>query len=208
MINMNIVIIMLFILLLNVVAIALTYYCLENMEQKEKIIFIAAGVAVIYILTTFVYWISTRDVEMQNVVEQSKNLIIFMFVPINSIFILPILAKSYIKYKIGRLKLDKLRNRCIVLIVFLLLILILESSYFKNIQTEMIRIIESNNKTQEEQVIDTNLTEETNIISSNEISNELTTEIVNDLSNESTNIIEDNKLSEKNITENKSETNN
>ena len=75
---MNIVIIMLFILLLNVVAIALTYYCLENMEQKEKIIFIAAGVAVIYILTTFVYWISTRDVEMQNVVEQSKNLIIFM----------------------------------------------------------------------------------------------------------------------------------
>ena len=42
--------------------------------------------------------------------DNLKNLITFLFVPINGIVVLPILAKSYAKYKIGNLKIDKLRN--------------------------------------------------------------------------------------------------
>ncbi len=49
-----------FMLFLNVVAILLIYYCLENTDKKEKLIFIGVSIAIMYILTSFVYWISTN----------------------------------------------------------------------------------------------------------------------------------------------------
>lgn len=148
------ILILFFIVLLNVVAIALTYYCLENMDKKEKVIFIAVGIAIIYILTSFVYWISTKDIEIKEVSETGKNLITFLFVPINAIVILPLLAKSYQKYKIGRLKSEQFRNRIIVLSVILLVALVIECSYFKDVQNNVIKIIEENqNKKNENSVV-------------------------------------------------------
>ena len=43
------------------------YRCLVNSDRKEKLIFIAAGTALMYILTSIVYWISTRGIEMTEV---------------------------------------------------------------------------------------------------------------------------------------------
>ena len=86
--------ILFFILILNVVAIVLTYHCLTSIEQKDKIIFIAVGIAIIYGLTSFAYWISTKDVAIKEVAETGKNYITFLFVPINSLIVLPLIAKS------------------------------------------------------------------------------------------------------------------
>ncbi len=138
------ILILFFIIVLNLVALGLTYYCLNNMEKKDKIIFIAIGVGVIYILTSLVYWISTKGIEIKEVSEMGKNLITFLFVPVNSIFVLPLLAKSYNKYKIGKLASDKLRNRGIVLGVILAILLVIECSYFKDIQNSVVTIIENN----------------------------------------------------------------
>lgn len=147
--------ILFFILVLNIVAIALTYYCLSDIEKKEKIIFIAIGIAVIYVLTSFVYWISTKDVAIKAVSETGKNLITFLFVPINGIVVLPILAKSYVKYKIGNLKIEKFKNRGIVLAVILFILLAIECAYFKDIQNKVVTMIEENQKTQQENEIST-----------------------------------------------------
>lgn len=133
-----------FTLILNVVTIALVYYCLSDSLKKEKVIFIAVGIAIIYILTSLVYWISTKDIKIKEVSETCKNLITFLFVPINAIITLPIVAKSYNKYKSGSLKQDKFRNRLIVIGGVLLIILIIECSYFKNIQNGIIKLIEEN----------------------------------------------------------------
>ena len=70
-------VIILFILVLNVVSILLMYRCLVNSDRKEKLIFIAAGTALMYILTSIVYWISTRGIEMTEVSQTGKDLIIF-----------------------------------------------------------------------------------------------------------------------------------
>lgn len=181
--------ILFFIIVLNIVAIALTYYCLSNVEKKEKIIFIAMGIAIIYILTSFVYWISTKDVAIKEVSETGKNLITFLFVPINGIIILPIFAKSYGKYKIGSLELDKLKNRGIVLVMILAILLILEYIYFKDIQNSVIDIIEKNQQQIQEEVNITNI-----------LANEQTDEAINTvtnnaiLNNAETNNIETNQL--------------
>lgn len=170
--------ILFFILVLNIVAIALTYYCLSELEKKEKIIFIAIGVGIIYVLTSLAYWISTKDVAIKEVSEMGKNLITFLFVPINAIIILPILAKSYAKYEMGSLPQDKLKKRSMVFIILLVILLIIECSYFKDIQNSVVSVIEKNKQEQELNKILSNETENnilgneaTNNILSNEVNN-------------------------------------
>lgn len=136
--------ILLFIFILNVVAIVLTYKFLPDMEKRDRIIFVGVGIAIIYMLTSLVYWISTKNVKIEEVSNMGKNIITFMFVPINSIAVLPIIAKSYNKYKIGRLAIDKLRNRVIAISIPLIIILIIECIYFKNIQDSVVKLIEQN----------------------------------------------------------------
>lgn len=141
--------ILVFIIVLNIIAIALTYYCLSDLEKKDKVIFIAVCVAIIYMLTTFVYWISTKSVSVKEVSDLGKNLITFLFVPINTLIVVPLLAKSYNKYKTGFLAFDKLRNRGIVLGAILLIILVIECVYFKNVQNTVITLIEKNQQTRQ-----------------------------------------------------------
>ena len=184
------ILILIFILILNIVAIALTYYCLSHIEKKERIIFIGVGIAITYILTSFVYWLSTKDVAIKEVSELGKNLITFLFVPINSIIVLPIFAKSYNKYKIGSLASDKLRNRTIILAIILLILLIAECSYFKDIQNSVVILIKKNNEkdVEEQQSILNSITE--NIISNTENINTEVNQTSNDINNETTNAIE------------------
>ena len=42
-------IILLFVLILNIVAIALTYHSLSDLDKKERAIFVAVGIAIMYI---------------------------------------------------------------------------------------------------------------------------------------------------------------
>jgi len=84
------------ILVLNVVAIFMTYRFLGNdIEKKEKLIFIIIGFAIMYIAISAVYVLSSRGIEINNNTEIGKNFITFCFVPLNCILVLPFLASSY-----------------------------------------------------------------------------------------------------------------
>lgn len=164
--------ILLFIFILNVVAIVLTYKFLPDMEKRDRIIFVGVGIAIIYMLTSLVYWISTKNVKIEEVSNMGKNIITFMFVPINSIAVLPIIAKSYNKYKIGRLAADKLRNRVIAISIPLIIILIIECIYFKNIQDSVVKLIEQNAASNADKQIMVNmLNEQTTNETTNETAN-------------------------------------
>ena len=132
------------ILALNLVAIFLTYHFLgKEMDKKAKGIFIIIGIAIIYILVSFVYWISTKDIELGTNESFGKNLITFTFVPVNAIIILPFLANSYKNLQSGRLKSVPFRNRCILLATVLVVLLVFEAFYFKDIQTGIYAMLES-----------------------------------------------------------------
>ena len=174
-----------FILILNIVSIVLMYYCLGDLEKKEKLIFIAAGTAIMYILTTIVYWISTNNIEISEVSETGKNLITFLFVPINGLLILPIFAKSYYSNKMGTLNSNILKKRGIFLGVILLILLVIECIYFKNIQVQVVNLLKEQeaNSTQEQQYF-TNST--IILVESNEVNveNQIDVNTTNDVANE------------------------
>lgn len=221
-------VILLFIIILNIVSIVLMYYCLGELGKKEKIIFIAAGTAIMYMLTSFVYWLSTKDIEITSVSERGKDLITFLFVPINGLITLPLLAKSYFKYKIGGIDMPILRNRAIVILILLVIILVIECTYFKNIQQQVVDLLIEQQSTQKttdametagnvvgnslEDIETVNQT--TNEAAQNSIEvqknevlqgNQITEVVVNDTVNES--LIRNNIISNENIMENNSVSN-
>ena len=173
-------IILLFILILNIVSIVLMYYSLGDLGKKEKLIYIVVGTAVMYVLTSIVYWFSTRGIEVTEVSERGKDLITFLFVPINGIIMLPLLAKSYNKLKYGSLDKSVFLKRGIILAVILLIVLIIECMYFKNIQEQVVNMLnEQENSMQQES---------TNSVL-NDIANEVTNQITSTNENETTNSI-------------------
>lgn len=190
-------VIVLFILILNVVSILLMYKCLGIESKKEKLIFVVMGTALMYILTSIIYWISTKDIQMTEVSERGKDLIIFLFVPINAILTLPLFAKSFSKFRDGRIDGKILRNRGVLLIILLAIILIFECIYFKNIQQQVVNMItEEERQTVEQQqtylnsvAANTLVTGENAINSTNSVDDENVVN-VNDINNqEESNIV-------------------
>ena len=177
-------VIILFILILNIVSILLMYRSLNDRTPKEKLIYIAMGIAIMYILTSIVYWISTRNIEMTQVSDLGKDLIIFLFVPINGIIVLPLFARSYCKFKDGGFNGTVLRNRGIVLGVILLVLLIIECAYFENIQNQVVKMItDRNNQVQQETTNELSAEQSNEIVNNTDTTNQIeieNVEVVND----------------------------
>lgn len=148
--------IVLFILLINVVNIFAMYKLLGNdIGKKEKVIFIAVGVAVMYMIVSVVYWLSSIGMN-EKAADAGRDFITFTFVPVNGLCVLTFLSSSYKKYKAGHLKANILRNRCVALIVLLIILLIIEFFYFKNIQNNALEMLNNNTVN----TIEENLTQE------------------------------------------------
>lgn len=132
------------ILILNIVAVLLTYHFLgTQLGKKEKWIFIAIGIAVMYLLVTSIYWLSTKQVNLGEAANPAQNLITFTFVPVNSILILPFLANSYQLIKRGKLDITNFKKRAILLAIILFIVLLFEFFYFKDIQIGILSIIQN-----------------------------------------------------------------
>lgn len=169
---MNIFII-LFILLINVINIFAIYKLLGNgIGRKEKILFIMVGVAVMYMLVSAVYWFSSIGMD-KNAADSGRDLITFTFVPVNGLCVLTFLSSSYKKFKEGSLKVDILRNRCVVLVAVLIILLIVEFFYFKNIQNNALEMLNNatNNTSNSTNIINNNLNDATNEILNNNTNN-------------------------------------
>ena len=132
------------ILALNVVAVLINYRFLgTEIDKKEKLIFTVVCIAIMYVTVSIVYGLSVKNIEETRLVELAKNYMVFTFVPVNAILVLPFFARSYKYLKLGRLKKENFRNRTILLIVILLIILTIEFFYFQDIQTGILNIINS-----------------------------------------------------------------
>lgn len=132
------------ILVLNAVAIFMINKFLgTEFDKKEKLTFIIVGIAIMYVTVYFVYWLSTKGVDLGTYKETGKNFIIFTFVPINAIVVLPFCASSYKYFSQGRLKQQNLRNRIILICAVLIIVLVIEFFYFKDIQNGVLNMIQS-----------------------------------------------------------------
>lgn len=167
---------MIAILLANILGITIVYQFVRKLEKKEKLIFIAISVALMYILISIIYWFSGFGID-EKVHEASKSFVLYLFVPVNVILFIPYFASQYMKLKLKQIKIEKFANKLSILVVLLIVVLVIEYFYFRNIQeninnmqdniiTNTIKETESKNETSKEMII-------TNQINNELISNEM-----------------------------------
>ena len=192
------------IIITNIVAVAIVYQILKKQSKKEILIFMAAGVTILYLIVSLVYWLSGFGINEQ-VHESSKNFVIYLFVPINVILFMPYCAIQYKKIrqnkKIEKYDLEKLSTKVTVVIMILIAVSIGEFFYFKNIQKNIKVISEENQKKAQntvqntvENTVQNTTMQQTMNVDNNSISNTTTNTVDNNSVNSTTNSINGNEV--------------
>lgn len=125
--------IMLAILFVNAIAITLVYQFIKRLPKMEKIIFIGASFAIMYVLVSISYWISSFGIE-ETVNEALKSFIIYIFVPVNVIILIPFVARKYYKWRQNETDKESLIKRVIIVSIVGVIILAVQTIYFKQIK--------------------------------------------------------------------------
>ena len=124
------------ILIANLIAVVLTYHFLKTLDRKENIMFIAIAIAINYVVVSIIYWLSSIGIE-QVVTQTAKSFVTYMFVPVNMIVLMPIIANTYCKAKLKQLKYEQIKKRFIIVAIVAVLLFIFEFFYFKSIQVNI-----------------------------------------------------------------------
>lgn len=125
--------VLLIVTIFNFIAVFLVYFLIKALDKKEKIIFIAVSIAIIYMLVSLVYMLSSIGIDA-NVAQKCKSFITYLFVPVNMIITVPFIAKGYEKLKNKKIDKRQFINRCIASGIIILIILVIEFFYFRNVQ--------------------------------------------------------------------------
>lgn len=121
------------ILFVNAIAITLVYQFIKRLPKMEKIIFIGASFAIMYVLVSISYWISSFGIE-ETINEALKSFIIYIFVPVNVIILIPFVARKYYKWRQNEIDKESLIKRVIIVSIVGVIILAVQTIYFKQIK--------------------------------------------------------------------------
>lgn len=163
----------------NIVAILLIYHSFEkNLDKSKKLLYTMISMGVMYIAILIIYFFSSIGID-KDVAKESKQMITFTFVPVNSIILVPFLIWSFNKKKHKEITTEQLNRRTIIMGVIAIILVIVEFFYFRNIEKGIINV-----KNQKEALNNTEITnvqadeennsEEKNAIEQNEVEENIT----------------------------------
>lgn len=126
-----------------IIVIAFTWYTLEALETKEKILLIVIGIIVSLIITIILFNISSAKVKYHSIemLESVRTVSIIVFLPMNAIIIMPYLGKQISKYRFSEIEKNKLLNRLIIFFIIISVIFIIENKYLISIQNGIMDIV-------------------------------------------------------------------
>lgn len=124
------------ILFANAIAIALVYQFIKGLPKMEKIIFIGVSFAIMYVTALISYWISGFGIGKE-VNEALKSFIIYIFVPVNVIILIPFVARKYYKWKQNEIDKSDLIKRIVIVSIVGILVLAVETVYIKEIKRDI-----------------------------------------------------------------------
>lgn len=163
--------IILAIILINVVPLVIVYKILKKIEKRELLIFMAVSVGIIYVLIQFIFLLSGIGID-ETVHYSVKNMIVFVFVPINIILFIPFLAVQYKKVKEKKIKYVDFANKIATCVVILIIVSVIEFFYFRSVQMNVKEIQENANQI---------YSETTNSVEENKTSNNAEEKVVNNV---------------------------
>lgn len=137
------IIINVFIAILNFAAILVIYKSLSHIEMKNRILLIIIGEMLMYIILFIIYGISSTDID-ETIVNSSRQIMIFTFLPINVVGIeLPLLL-TLKKFQQKDIKEEIFKKRMLFSLIISIIILIIEFCYIKDLQRGMNELIDLN----------------------------------------------------------------
>lgn len=112
-------------------------------KTPTKIAFIAVGILVLSFITLLIFNFSKREViyPNENMVNQIRNMVLLIFVPINGFFTLPYIASWSSDIISG--KDEKSKRKLIILGIVFIIAIIFEVNYLKSFQNGIIQILNS-----------------------------------------------------------------
>ena len=131
-------------IILYIILIAFTAKSLgDTIELRTKVIYIIIGLIVMTIITSIVFFISTKEIKYENVnlANSVRNILITVFVPVNGIITMPYLARLLSKINSNEITQLKLKKTVTILAILFIVLLVFECSYLKNTQIGILNII-------------------------------------------------------------------
>ena len=131
-------------IVLYVILIVFTFHNLKFVpDAKFKIIYIAIGLAIMFIVTLIIFNISSNGINYENseITSQVRNILLAVFVPVNGIITMPYLAHLLGKTNNNEITKESFKKRCILLIIIFVLIIVFECSYFNSTQQGIVNMI-------------------------------------------------------------------
>ena len=123
-----------FIIILNLAAIVILYKSLGNIEIKNKIVITVIGILLMYIILYIICSIGSKGIE-ENIVQASRQILIFAFLPINLIFIITPIFIQIRRLKEKDLTDEKFKWKIIIYLAIGIVLLAIECMYINDIQT-------------------------------------------------------------------------
>lgn len=134
------------IIIIYLVAIAKTWTNLEELEKHKKIIIIGIGIIVLYLVTNIIFSISTNSINYQNGNMQNsvKNMLTILFTGINVLIFIPWTTKNVVKLKNNEIETKSFQMKLLIIGIVLVVCMIVENVYMKNIQKGILDIYNVN----------------------------------------------------------------
>lgn len=124
------------------ILISWTWHNLGNIEKPKKVITIIVSLFVIYIVTLIIFNISKNNITYvaQEGMEAVKNILVLLFTMVNSLILMPLLARILNKISENDIKYSDARKSFIIIFIIFLIVIIFECGYLKDIQQGIINI--------------------------------------------------------------------
>ena len=143
------------IVLANLISIFTVYQFIKRLDHKQVVIFIAVSVAIMYMLISIIYWLSGFGID-EKIHEASKNFVQYIFVPVNVLLFIPYIASKYMKLKENEITRSEFANKIEILAILLIVVLVIEFFYFRDIQANITSTYLSMNTLEQTNTIVTN----------------------------------------------------
>ena len=110
---------------------------LGYIEKSKKILYIAVGLLIMYIITLIIFNISKNGITYQNIESEKivRNVLVLIFTSLNGMITLPYIGRLLNKVNEDEITKKAFSKKVLILIIVFIVCLIFECGYLKDTQT-------------------------------------------------------------------------
>ena len=110
---------------------------LGYIEKSKKILYIAVGLLIMYIITLIIFNISKNGITYQNIESEKivRNVLVLIFTSLNGMITLPYIGRLLNKVNEDEITKKAFSKKVLILIIVFIVCLIFECDYLKDTQT-------------------------------------------------------------------------